>query len=95
MIATLRIEHIAPDFSAWKSTFDGDPLHRRESGVRRYRILRSADDPKFVAVDLDFDSPDDAKALLVTLQALWRRLEGTVIEAPRARILETVEIHAY
>jgi hypothetical protein len=41
----LRIEHPVADFDAWKAAFDGDPLGREQSGVRRYRVLRSVDDP--------------------------------------------------
>ena len=56
----LRIEHPVPDFDAWKQAFDSDPLDRKRSGVRRYRILRSLDDPNYAIVDLEFDDADDA-----------------------------------
>jgi len=94
-MATIRIEHPVPDFGAWKKAFDSDPLHRKQSGVRRYRIFRAVDNPNFVTVDLEFDSSTEAHALLGALQTLWRRVEGTVVEGPRARILETVEIQEY
>ncbi len=91
MITTLRIEHPVPDFGAWKKAFDGDPVDRKRSGVRRYRILRPIDDPNYVTVDLEFDSSREAEALLAALHELWRRVEGKVMQSPRARILETVE----
>jgi ribosomal protein L35AE/L33A len=94
-MTTIRIEHPVPDFGTWKVAFESDPLHRKQSGVRRYRIFRAIDNPNFVTVDLEFDTSTEAQALLVGLQALWRRVEGKVVEGPRARILETVEIHEY
>jgi len=87
----LRIEHPVPDFDAWKRAFDSDPIGREQSGVRRYRILRPVDDPKFVMIDLEFDSSTAAEAVLGSLRELWRRVEGKVMESPRARIVEEVE----
>ena len=51
----LRIEYPIPDYDAWKTTFDRDLLDREGSGVRRYRVLRTTDDPNYVMIDLDFD----------------------------------------
>lgn len=88
---TVRIEHPVPDFSGWKRAFDGDPAHRRESGVRSYRVQRPIDDPKFVIVDLEFDDLATAQAFLEVMKGIWRQVEGAVMNAPRARICETVE----
>lgn len=90
-MTTLRIEHPVPSFDAWKRAFDSDPLRRRESGVRRYRVLRPVDEPHFVTVDLEFDGLSEAEAFRGALRKLWNRVEGTVMESPRVRILETVE----
>jgi hypothetical protein len=94
-MTTLRIEHPVPSFEGWKKAFDDDPMHREASGVRRYRILRPLDDPRFVMVDLEFESLGEAEAFRVALEKLWRRVEGTVIQNPRARILESVESKEY
>jgi hypothetical protein len=91
-MVTLRIEHPVPDFDAWRRAFDGDPLDRRGSGVRRYRILRSLDDPAYVMVDLDFDRRDEAEAMRSSLLGLWRRVQGEgLIGDQAARIAEIVE----
>lgn len=74
-MTTLRIEHPVPDFDGWKKAFDNDPVHRKQSGVRRYRILRPTDNPNFVTVDLDFDDNSDAEAFLGALQGIWRRVD--------------------
>jgi hypothetical protein len=91
----LRIEHPVPDFDTWKTAFDNDPVGRRQSGVRRYRILRPIDDPNYVIVDLDFVTRSEAEALLAALRVMWRRVEGSVMSNPQARIVETVENNEY
>ncbi len=48
----LRIEHQIKDFDSWKAAFDRDPIGRRQSGVRRHRILRPVDDANYVMLDL-------------------------------------------
>ena len=88
---TVRIEHPVADFAKWKLTFDADPAKRQQSGVHRYRICRATDDPKFVAVDLDFDDSASAEAFVSRMRSLWQQVDGTLIVGPRARIFETVE----
>lgn len=91
----LRIEHAVPDFDGWKRAFDSDPVGRERSGVRRYQIFRSLDDPSFVMIDLEFDSQAKAEALLTAMRQVWRRVEGQVMWNPQARIVETVETREY
>ena len=91
----LRIEHPVPSFEGWKKAFDADPLGRERSGVRRYRVLRPLDDPRLVAVDLEFDDSGRAESFRAALNDLWRRVEGTVVQSPRSRILELVESRDY
>ena len=91
----VRIEHPVPNFDAWKKAFDSDPMRREASGVRRYRVLRSVDDPNVVTVDLEFDGASEAEAFRTALRELWRRVEGTVMQSPRAQILEAVESKEY
>ena len=87
----LRIEHPVPDYGAWKKAFDSDPLGRQRSGVRRYRVLRPVDDPRYVLVDLEFDTLAQAEATLHALRRLWGQVEGTVMEKGKARIVEVAE----
>ena len=90
---TLRIEHPVPDYDAWKKVFDSDPIGRKQSGVRRYRILRPTDDPNYVMIDLEFDSASEAETVHTALRELWGRVE--VMHSPQARIVEAVEIKEY
>ena len=91
----LRIEHAVPDFENWKKAFDRDPVGRQKGGVRRYRVFRPIDDPKYVIVDLEFDNADQAKSFQAALHQLWGRVEGQVMNAPTARILDVTEVKEY
>lgn len=91
----LRIEHSVPDFDGWKRAFDRDPVDRKKSGVRRYQVLRSIDDPTYVMIDLEFDTQSEAEALLAAMREVWSRVQGKVVLDPQARIVETVETKEY
>lgn len=87
----LRIEHSVPDFEGWKRAFDNDPMDRKGSGIRKYQISRSITDPNFVMIDLEFDSAQDATAMLERLRHLWAGPGGAVMRNPVAWIVELVE----
>lgn len=91
----LRIEHPVADFDTWKRTFDADPLGRAASGVLSYRVMRAADDGKHVLIDLEFGAADEATAMLGSLEQLWGRVTGTLINDPKGRIVEIVERATY
>jgi hypothetical protein len=91
----LRIEHKVPSFDGWKKAFDSDPIDRRKSGVKQYRIHRPADDQNYVIIDLEFDNQKDAEAALTALRNVWRNVGGTVVFKPQARIFDVVESVEY
>lgn len=49
------------DYEAWKPMFDADEPGAR-SRAKAHRILRSADDPNDVFIQVEFASPEDAIA---------------------------------
>jgi hypothetical protein len=63
--------------------------------VRRYRVYRPVDDPNYVLIDLDFDTRDAAERFLATMRSIWQRVDGTLIDGPRARIVDCIEEHSY
>jgi hypothetical protein len=91
----LRIEHPVASFDGWKVAFDSDPVGRKKSGVRRYRVLRPIDDANYVMIDLEFDTASQAEDLLAAMRVVWGRVEGKIIMKPQARIVETVETMEY
>ncbi len=60
-------------------------------GVRRYHVYRPTDDRKYALIDLEFDSESEAEACLSALRRLWSRVQGSVMNDPRVRILTLVE----
>jgi ribosomal protein L35AE/L33A len=91
----LRIEHPVPDYDAWKQAFDGDPVGRQKSGVRRYQVLRDVEDPNYVMIDLEFDTAGEAQALLTAMSLIWDRVQGKIVFSPQTRIVEEVEAKEY
>ena len=91
----LRIEHPVPDFAGWKKAFESDPVGREKSGVRRYQVLRPIDDANYVLIDLEFDTADQAEALLAAMRVVWGQVEGTIMMSPQARVVEAVETKVY
>lgn len=90
---TLHIEHAIVDFELWNIAFDRFAAHRREAGVRRRRIHRPVDDPKYVVIDLDFDTTEDAQRFLEFLQmTVWPSAANAPALAgrPQTKILEPV-----
>ena len=87
----LRIEHPVPNFDMWKNAFDRDPIGRKQMGVRRYYVYKPTDDPDYALVDLEFDTASQAEACLSALRMLWSRVQGTVMNEPRVRILNVIE----
>lgn len=87
----LRIQHSVPSFDGWKRAFDNDPVDRKGSGVRRYRVYRAVADPNFVMIDLELDTVGKAEALLQKLRELWNGPGKAVTRDPQAWIVETIE----
>jgi hypothetical protein len=88
----VRIEHSVPSFEKWKQVFDSDPANRKRSGVRRYQVYRLQNDPNYVMIDLEFDTTGEAEAFVQTMQRIWGGPGKDVMQNPRARILDVVEV---
>lgn len=91
----LRIEHPIFDYDAWKRAFDSDPVGREKSGVRSYQILQPVDDPKYIMIDLEFDTVSQAEALLAAMQVVWGKVEGTIMMNAKSRIVRSMESGNY
>jgi hypothetical protein len=91
----LRIEHKVASYDGWKKAFDADPVGRKKSGVRRYQILRPVDDEYYIIIDLEFDTLNQAEALLAAMKVVWGNIAGKIIMDPKARITEIVENKVY
>lgn len=87
----LQIEHKVPNYEGWKKAFESDPIGRKKSGVKHYRIYRPVDDPNYVIVDLEFERLKEAEDALAALKKLWTNVEGTIMLDPKTRILNLEE----
>ncbi len=88
----LRIEYSVPDFDEWKELFDSDPADRKSSGIRRYQILRSVEDPNYVMIDLEFGDVAAAEAFHASVRKIWEGPASALVRNPRARIANRVEV---
>ena len=89
----LRIAHDVDDYERWKQAFESDPIGRKASGVLRYTIMRAADDPNHVKIDLEFADSSQAHKMHEALKDLWGRVD--VMKNPHARVVEVVETSEY
>jgi len=90
---TLHIEHPITDLETWLSAFNGFADARRQAGVRAERVQRPVDNPRYVVVDLDFDSLDAAQRFLRFLKVeVWAVPENAPALAgePDTMLLERV-----
>lgn len=88
---TLRIEHKIANFDGWKKAFDSDPINRKQSGVKQYRIYRPVDDDLFVIIELDFDNLEQAQSTQGALNRMFGNIDGKIIFGPQTKILDIVE----
>lgn len=90
-MTTLHIEHAITDFAEWVGAFSRFDEARQTAGVRHARVQQPVDDAKFVVVDLDFDTRDEATAFLHFLESVvWNNPANSpaLAGAPRALVLE-------
>ena len=94
-MATLHIQHPITDFETWRSAFNRFADARRGAGVRAQRVLRPVDDPRFVVIDLDFDTTAEAELFRRFLTTrVWAHPENSpgLAGTPETMILERAPI---
>ena len=92
-MATLHIEHPISDLGTWLTAFQKFATARQKAGVRAQRVYQPVDDDKYVILDLDFDSTDDALQFKKFLESnVWssRAASPGLAGPPQARILQRV-----
>lgn len=91
MAAQLRMRYELDDYDAWRRIFDRDPLDRRGSGVRAYRISRDVDVAPAILVDLDFDTIEEAEGFRARLRALLADPSTPAMARAEVMVTETTE----
>ncbi len=92
MAAQLRMRYELDEYEAWRRVFDKDPLDRKGSGVRSYRISRDVDNAAAVLVDLDFDTLDEAGAFRSRLRELLTDPSIPAMARAETTLTETTEV---
>ena len=90
---TLHIKHAISDLDTWLSAFKRFAEVRRQAGVRGERVQRPIGDARYIVVDLDFDTLEEADSFRRFLETqVWAvpenapALDGT----PDTMILQPV-----
>jgi arginase family enzyme len=89
-MATLHIEHPINDLPTWLAAFSRSQEARHRAGVGAERALQPVGDKRYIYVDLDFDSVEQAVAFKKFLETNgWTSREASPALAgtPRARVL--------
>lgn len=92
-MATLRIEHAIHDYETWEKAFEGFAEARANAGVRSFTIRQPADDPRYLMLDMEFDTAGQAQAFAGFLhEHVWSSPASSpaLAGAPRTRILNLV-----
>ncbi len=92
-MATLHIEHPITDLHTWLGAFTRFEEARRKAGVRAQRVRQPVDDEKYIYVELDFPSEEEAAAFKDFLETrVWGSKDASPALAgtPRSRILTDV-----
>jgi hypothetical protein len=88
---TLRIEHEIHDYQIWHKAFDSFAEARAKAGVRSFAIRQPVDDPKYLTLDLEFDTAERAEAFAKFLhQHIWSSPTSSpaLAGAPQTQILD-------
>jgi hypothetical protein len=93
-MATLHIEHPITDLQTWLGAFGRFEEARRSAGVTAQRVHQPVDDDKYIYVELDFESAEQAEAFKGFLETkVWSSPDASPALGgrPRARVLTEVE----
>lgn len=91
-MATLHIEHAITDFHTWSAAFGRFAEMRAKSGVRAEHVQQRVDDPNYIAIDLDFDTADEARRFLSFLRSnVWSSPDNApaLVGSPQTEILQS------
>ena len=88
---TLHIEHAISDFEVWQLAFKRFDGARQQAGVRSHQVRRPVDDAKYVVVDLDFDTVEQAERFRDFLyENVWASSANSpaLVGPPETKILQ-------
>ncbi len=92
-MASLHIEHAISDLDTWLRTFNAFASARRRGGVLEERISQPVGDPRYIVIDLTFESvsaAEDFRSFLA--EWVWSSPDTSpaLVGRPRAVVLHPV-----
>jgi hypothetical protein len=93
-MATLHIEHEITDLETWLGAFARFEEARTNAGVTAERVAQPVDDDKYIYVELDFDTTEQAEGFKRFLETkVWSNPDASPAlgGTPRARVLNRVD----
>jgi hypothetical protein len=93
-VVTLHIEHPITDLQTWLGAFARFAQRRTDAGVKAERIHQPIDDDRYIYVELDFETSEQATAFRGFLETkVWANPEASpgLDGAPIARVLNEVQ----
>ena len=94
VMSRLHIEHPITDYDTWRNAFDRFREVRTAAGVLGTQVARPVGDDRYVVVDLEFATADQAAGFAAFLeQNIWSRPENSpgLGGSPRTMVLEEIE----
>ena len=92
-MATLHIEHPITDLETWLGAVGLNAEARAKAGVKAQSVHQPVDDDRYILVELDFETAEEAKAFKGFLETnVWANPEASpgLGGTPRARVLNEV-----
>jgi hypothetical protein len=93
-MATLHIEHPITDLETWLGAFGRFGEARSNAGVTAQRVHQPIDDDRYILVELDFETVEQAEAFKGFLETnVWSNPEASpgLGGTPKARVLTEVK----
>jgi hypothetical protein len=93
-MATLHIEHEISDLQTWLGAFGRFADARERAGVTSERVAQPIDDDRYIYVELDFDTVEQAEGFKSFLETkVWSNPDASpaLSGTPLARILNEVQ----
>ena len=93
-MATLHIEHSIHDLQTWLTAFGRFAEARQRGGVQNYRIYQPVADDKYILIELDFDTVEQAEQFKRFLETnVWSSPTASpgLASTPQARVLVPVD----
>jgi hypothetical protein len=93
-MTTLHIEHAINNIDTWLEGFARFESARAQAGVRALQVQQPIDDPRYIVVDLTFDTVADAEKFREFLeQNVWSTNANApaLVGTPQTRLLKPVQ----